>query len=221
MLITGLPVLIITHYLSTKVANAVQKAANRLVVAIVRMRVIMNPARPVVHEMRGHDQYYCERQEPILEVVPYLFGYQEHNAPVKHQHGPFAVMMAAVTVPQGVCADCEGEKDHKVFKSHIINQLDAENGQCAQDERQDRTMNRTGHRSRDSHCIPVDSAFHPANIGIKQLQLQQSCKNENIRRSNIVPLSNEKEISLLYGVLYRFDGGVLFRVESDYPRVWR
>jgi hypothetical protein len=125
ILITGLPVFIITHYLNTKVANAVQKARKGLVVAIIRMRVIMNPACLVVHEVSGHNQYDSKRQKPILEVVPHLFGDKEDDASIENENGHLAVMVPAVAMPKRIGADGESKKDHEIFKSYIINQFDA------------------------------------------------------------------------------------------------
>lgn len=69
-------------------------------VAVVGMSVIMNPAGLVVHEVGGHNQNDRKRQEPILEIVPHLFGHQQNYASVEDEDGNFAVMMAAVAVPK-------------------------------------------------------------------------------------------------------------------------
>src|SRR5215204_6419695 len=79
ILITGLPVLIITHYLickfNARVAYLFLKLG-KLMVAVFYMGVIMYAARPKIKNMSCNDQQYSRRKQPQLILMPYLLGNQ-------------------------------------------------------------------------------------------------------------------------------------------------
>ena len=86
-----------------------QKAGKPLVVAVVRMRMIVNAA--------GF----------VIELVPYLLGNEENDAGTEYQYGHLAVVVTAIAVPQRVDADGKCQEDHKIFKAHIVNEFNTEN----------------------------------------------------------------------------------------------
>jgi len=117
MLITGLPVFIITHNLTTKVIKSVEKVGILLTGCLARL---------VIDQVGGNDQDHCKRKQPVLVMMPDLFGHQKKKSSCEDQKRKNAVMMFPVSVPEGKRSDREGQKDHKVFKTNVINNVYAE-----------------------------------------------------------------------------------------------
>jgi hypothetical protein len=77
--------------------------------------------------MSRNNQDYCNRQEPKLVRMPQLLGKQQQDSKTKNNEGSKSMVMLSVTMPERVGSDNQGEKNHKVFKSHVINEVDTEN----------------------------------------------------------------------------------------------
>lgn len=66
--------------------------------------------------------------------MPYLFGNQQYNARRKYNGWYKTVVMLPVTMPKGVHANGEGDKDHPVFQGNILNDVDAKYGQAGKQQ---------------------------------------------------------------------------------------
>ena len=104
-----------------------QNAGKPLVVAVVRMRMIVNAAGFVIDKVGSHDHENGNGQEPVLELVPYLLGNEENDAGTEYQYGHLAVVVTAIAVPQRVDADGKCQEDHKILKAHIVHEFNTEN----------------------------------------------------------------------------------------------
>lgn len=146
-------------------------------VAIVRMRMIMNTARLIVEQMSRHYENHRERQKPVLEVVKQLFCYEETDACSKYDQRSKIVVVLTVAVNQRIGAYAKSQEYHEIFKCHVVYQVDTQNGQRPQQQRQNGAMNCTRYRSYNTSSIPVDPC-HDANIDNKPIVMQHSCKNQ-------------------------------------------
>ena len=77
------------------------------------------------------------------------------------------MMVLSVTMPKRIPADTSCQKDHKIFKTNIVDNVDPENWQALEREWKYCAVNSTGNRSHNSSRIPVKPNIHQANIIIK------------------------------------------------------
>lgn len=124
-------------------------------VTIVGMRMIMNPACLVVQNVRGYDENDSERQQIELLIVPDLLGDKENKPGGKNGEGDNAVMVTAVSMPEGVATDSKGQRNHEIFEGHIMHQVDAQHRQGTKNERQHCAMNGTGKCGNDARRVPI------------------------------------------------------------------
>ena len=138
----------------------VVKSGKALMVTIVRMSMVVNPARSVVHNMGHHYQHHRSRQYPVLVAVPYLLGKQQHHAYYKYTQRPKAVVVLTVAMPQRKAPNPQGYEYHDVFKQHIVYDVPAKYGQGGQKQGQQGAVNGAGQRSSNAKYIPVYFSFH-------------------------------------------------------------
>ena len=62
-------------------------------VAVIFMRMVMNPASLVIEDMCGDNHDYGYRQQPVFKVMPALFCKQENYTGNKNRQWQKAVVM--------------------------------------------------------------------------------------------------------------------------------
>lgn len=97
-------------------------------VAILRMGVVMHPARAVIPQVRPNDSHYRERKQPILLFMPDLLRDKKGNADGENDQGNKAVMVPAVAMPQRVSAYDKCQCNHKIFEPNMIDDIHAQDG---------------------------------------------------------------------------------------------
>lgn len=88
--------------------------------------------------------------------MPYLFGKQQGDPQTKNNKRRVTVMMLSISMPKGIAAYTKSQKNHKIFKSNVINDIDTENRQCGKHHGQNSTMNSTGERRGNSEGVPIN-----------------------------------------------------------------
>jgi hypothetical protein len=92
---------------------------------------ILNPyhsGKPVIRHVRRNDRDDGKREERKLVIMPYLFGYQKDHPGQEEQKGKAALMMFSKPVPERPRTDQKGQADHPIFKTGIMDNIDAQNG---------------------------------------------------------------------------------------------
>jgi protein SCO1/2 len=130
------------------------------VIAIVGMGMTVYPAGAVIQQVCTNDQDYGRDKQPGEIMNEKLFHNKEGKACQEKEKGCWTVVMFPVTMVKGIASDGECEHDHSRFKRLILNDIDPEKGEAAQEHGQQGTVNSTGQRSADSKGIPVYSNFH-------------------------------------------------------------
>jgi len=67
-------------------------------VAVVGVRVIVDPAGAVIHEMGGYDQQHGGNQHPSMEPDHELLGYQEPESGHKYRKREQGMVMFLVSM---------------------------------------------------------------------------------------------------------------------------
>ena len=110
--------------------------------------------------MRGDDEADGERQQIKLVLMPQLLGNQQDHAGKEQQPGGQTVVMMAETVPQGPGADHKGQPDHAVLEEGVMQKAHPQQGEGADDQRQESAMDSAENGSEDTPGIPVDFLDH-------------------------------------------------------------
>ncbi len=106
--------------------------------------------------MRSHDEKDGKRKDIQLIFMPYLLGSQQQQSHRKQQPGTKMPVMPAETMKKRQAAHQKGQPDHPILERGIVNDIHPHDGQAHQQQRQDRTMDGTKHRSRDPQNVPID-----------------------------------------------------------------
>lgn len=85
-------------------------------IAIVSMRMIVNPAGAKVHQVGNHDQAYRGQQQPVVAMKDKLPEYEENKAGNKDNKRAEAVMVPAITMNQRIGTDGQGQQEHQYLK---------------------------------------------------------------------------------------------------------
>ena len=97
-------------------------------IAIIGMSMLMHLAGTVIQQMPGNDCRNSKWQNPVLVIMPVLFGQEQKNTDREQSNGKPAMMMFPETMPQGIDPNAKGQEDHEVFKRMIINDIHAKKG---------------------------------------------------------------------------------------------
>jgi len=65
-------------------------------------------------------------------------------------------MVFAEAMGKGIYANNKGHGDHQQFKSGVVDDVDAKQRKAGKQEGQNRTMDRTGHRSGNTQRVIID-----------------------------------------------------------------
>jgi hypothetical protein len=113
-------------------------------VAVIGMGVVMDPAKPEVHQVGGYNEQHRHRQDPELVTMPYLLGKQQHNAQHEYSQWPQAMVMLPVPMPECNAPYGHRKDDHYILKKLILYDIIAQDGKAGKEKRQQCTMNSTG-----------------------------------------------------------------------------
>jgi len=119
------------------------------------MGVIVHAAKPEIDKMGRYDGRYGGEEQQQMGLVPELFAQQQQHAERKQAEGKGPMVVFFIAVVKGARADGKGEQYHKIFKSRVIDDIHAQYGQAAQQQRENSSMDGAGHRSSDSNSVPV------------------------------------------------------------------
>ena len=97
-------------------------------VAIIRMRMIMYAAGPVIQEVSINNKQDGRNKEPVLKFDKELFQYQESETTKEKDQGDGAMMVFPVSVKKGIAADHQRQGDHPDLESFVVNEVDAKQG---------------------------------------------------------------------------------------------
>ena len=142
-------------------------------VAIIRMGMVVHPAKPEIQQVSRYDQGNGRNQQPGLVMDKKLFYDQENKPCSKKRNGKPAVMMLFITMIKRIGANQERQNDHSGFEKDIMNDIDAKQGEAGEKQRQEGTVNGAGHRSGNTQGIPVDPEFHHDSQSYKKATLLQ------------------------------------------------
>lgn len=119
-------------------------------VAILGMGVVVDAAGPVVAVVGGYDENHGYNDHPGVLFRQKLLGSQKYKAYGEKAKGQKAMVMPAISVPQGSHSDHKSQHDHKNFKGIVMDQLKAQNRQAIEEQRQQGAMDGTGYGGRNA-----------------------------------------------------------------------
>ena len=106
--------------------------------------------------MGDDDRQNREGEDRQLVAMPYLFGYQKDHSGAKKQQRDQPLMMLAETMPERPRADGEGQGDHTIFKTRVVNDIYPKQGKAGHGQREDRAVDRAKNRGGYPERIPID-----------------------------------------------------------------
>lgn len=113
-------------------------------IAIIPMRMVMQPAVPVIDQVCRDYEEYGRHQEPQLVLVKDLFQHQQGESKKEKKKGEQGMVVFFIPVVKRIGPDQKGQHDHACLKAHIVNDVQAKQGKAAEEKRQQGTMDRTG-----------------------------------------------------------------------------
>jgi hypothetical protein len=113
------------------------------------------PAIPIIQQVCRDNQSNGGCQERNLVIMECLFEEKQDDSQAKKDGRQQAPVVLFKSMPEGIKPDDHGHQDHKVFETHIINDIGTQHGQAGQDKGQDCTMNGTGQRGGNTQRIVV------------------------------------------------------------------
>jgi hypothetical protein len=96
------------------------------VIAVGGVSVVVHAARFVIDQMSADDGSKGQQKQPVLMLMPDLFGNKERYSKKKNRDRSEAVVVLSEAVPQRVHADRERQQDHEVFKFLVVDDIHAE-----------------------------------------------------------------------------------------------
>ena len=118
-------------------------------IAIVCVGMVVYPAKTEIEEMGRDDKQHRRCQQPGCIMNKKLLQHQADEPGNKECERHKAVVVFAVTMPEGIRADGQRQYDHSHFKTRMMDDINTKQGKAAEKKREKGTVNGTGQRGPD------------------------------------------------------------------------
>ena len=119
-------------------------------ITVILVRMVVYAAGLIIDQVCGNDQDNGGQQQPVGEVGQEFFHHQQAETPDEKDQRERTVVVAPVTMVQGIGTNGQCKQDHADLKKEIVNDIDPEKGQTGQEQREHGTVDRAGQRGPDT-----------------------------------------------------------------------